>query len=683
MTKLKVLQLCHDYEGPFVSVCSMYLNAFNREDHEVTTVYLRGEKSAYVAEAMEGTRVIFFELPIGSMKGMKLKAVFKVVALCLRERFDVVIAHRYKPIYVAGMAGLITPFRLVLGIAHEHDVFMRLGRRLFLRFWAPNIKIAGVSKSVKADILNRCPTLKDRNRIYSLPNCIDGSMESQIYDRDSARQMLGIDHNVYTFGTIGRLVKKKQQEVLLRAIAHEELSDCMVVIIGSGSRLEYLHGLAVKLGVQDRCIFSGFVHQAFRYIKAFDTFVLPSGEKEAFGLVLLEAMLARVPIISSDARGPKEVVGDTGLLFKHGNVDDLVERMVEIRSFAKDRISRSVDTAYERLVNNFETESFRERFWSLPPIENMDSARRDTVFMEVLNTCYQYDFLPKAMRHSIYRKLRRRGVTPSEVFDVDFFGLKYHGNIENQIEADVFFYGGFEKPMLYFLSDFMAKKPGVFVDVGANVGNHTLYMSRYAEHVHSFEPFPRVLAQLVSQVQLNEIPNVTIHKMALGNESGNIPFFAPPEESLGGGTFIESVSHKHGERPVVDLPIVRGDDFFAEAGIQNFSAIKIDVEGFEIPVLEGLMETLAKVRPLIVMEVTHGATDDIETTTDIQAYLPEGYNLYRFENRDDGLFRHQIRARKRTGQYRLYPVIGKVSQKRANVVACPDELLEILPMRNR
>jgi FkbM family methyltransferase len=660
----------------------MYVNALKSEEHDVTTVFLRGDKSTYVEEAMEGSKVIFFELPRGSMRGMKLRAVYRVIKLCLRERFDVVIAHRYKPIYVAGMAGMITPFKLVLGIAHEHDVFKRLGRRMFLRFWAPNIKIAGVSKSVKADILQRSPTLKDRNRVFNLPNCIDGSMQVLIHDRDSARDMLGLDKKAYIFGTIGRLVKKKQHEVLIRALAHKELSECMIVIIGGGVRLEYLQSLASKLGVRDRCVFAGHVHQAFRYIKAFNTFVLPSGEKEAFGLVLLEAMMAQIPIISSNAKGPQEVVGDTGLLFKHADVDDLVDQMVEIRSMPEARITQLVDAAYERLVNSYEAGSFKERFWSLPPIENMHSYHRDTRVMECLNTLYQYEFLPKPVRHSIYRKLRRRGVTPSEEFTTDFFGLTYRGNIENQIEADVFFYGGFEKPMLFFLSDFITKRPGAFVDVGANVGNHSMYMSKYAKQVHSFEPFPRVLAQLISQVKLNQLENVMIHEIALGNESGNIPFFAPPEESLGGGTFIESVSHKHGERPVVELPIVRGDDYFAEVGIDSFCAIKIDVEGFEIPVLEGLSQTLNKVRPLIVMEVTHGATDEIDTTLGIQAYLPDDYSLYRFENRDDGLFRHQTRSRKRTGQYKLLPLSEKVSQKRANVVACPKELQAMLPMGN-
>ena len=310
-----------------------------------------------------------------------------------------------------------------------------------------------------------------------------------------------------------------------------------------------------------------------------------------------------------------------------------------------------------------------------------DKFHRLTV--EFLSTLYQYKFLPKPIKHSLYRKLRRRGATPSEEFQVDFFGLRYKGNVKNQIDADVYFYGGFEKTMLFFLRDFIATAPGVFVDVGANVGNHSLFMSLHAEHVHSFEPFPPVLDKMRSLVEINQLDNITIHEVALGDEVGVIPFYTPPEESLGGGSFLESVALKHGERPIVELSVVPGDVYFARHQIDRFSVIKVDVEGYEIPVLKGLESTLGKVRPLIVMEVTHGASDIIKSTTDIKAFLPDDYDLFRFENQDDRLFRNQNRATKRTGRYRLHPVSETAQKKRADVVACPRELLDKLPRTNR
>ena len=52
-----------------------------------------------------------------------------------------------------------------------------------------------------------------------------------------------------------------------------------------------------------------------------------------------------------------------------------------------------------------------------------------------------------------YRQLRRNGKTPDYAFSKDFYGLKYKGNLNNNIDANVFFYGAFEKPLLFFLRD--------------------------------------------------------------------------------------------------------------------------------------------------------------------------------------------------------------------------------------
>ena len=65
------------------------------------------------------------------------------------------------------------------------------------------------------------------------------------------------------------------------------------------------------------------ISDAANVVSAFDVFVLSSGTAEAFGIVLLEAMQAKVPVISTNALGPAEVVADAGILFKSGDADDL------------------------------------------------------------------------------------------------------------------------------------------------------------------------------------------------------------------------------------------------------------------------------------------------------------------------------------------------------------------------
>jgi FkbM family methyltransferase len=468
----------------------------------------------------------------------------------------------------------------------------------------------------------------------------------------------------------------------LQGLLDSKLTDSLVVIIGAGPRLPDLQKMANELGVAERVIFAGRIPQAFKYIKAFNSFVLPSGRKEAFGLVLLEAMMAKVPIICSDSPGPAEVVGNTGLHFHQGDAADLAARMNQMADLSEEEIHQSNDIAYQRMQDEYSTSSFKQRFWELAPLQNLEEHAPFNATTRLLDLGYHKTFLPLSIRHSIYRKLRRRGVTPSEEFEIDFFGLRYKGNIVNEIDANVYFYGAFEKPMLYFLRDFLAIRPGAFVDVGANVGNHSLFMSLHASAVHSFEPFPPVLERLTRQIHANRLDNVFIHGVALGESTSKIPFYPPPDKSLGGGSFVEAVAEKHGKRPGIDLEVVNGDDYFSGNGIEEFSAIKVDVEGFEIPVLIGLKKTLAKVRPLVIVEVTHSASEDVRVTTDVAKFLPNDYALLRFENRGDRVFRQQSHSAKKTGRYRLYSLSKKVRTKRVNVVACPFEILDQLSALN-
>jgi FkbM family methyltransferase len=370
------------------------------------------------------------------------------------------------------------------------------------------------------------------------------------------------------------------------------------------------------------------------------------------------------------------------LHFHQGDAANLAVRMNQMTDLPECEIAQSVDIAYQRMRSDYSSASFKQRFWELAPLQNLEEQVPFNNTTRLLNRSYYKSILPLAVKHSIYRKLRRRGVTPREEFEIDFFGLRYSGNIVNEIDANVYFYGAFEKPMLYFLRDFLALRPGAFVDVGANVGNHSLFMSLHATRVHSFEPFPPVLDRLTRQVQSNRLDNVTIHGVALGENPGKIPFYPPPDKSLGGGSFVETVAERHGKRPGIDLEVVKGDDYFLANGIKDFSAIKVDVEGFEMPVLLGLKQTLARVRPLVIVEVTHSASEDVRVTTDIGKFLPNDYTLLRFENRGDQLFRQQSRAAKKSGHYRLYSLSKKVRTKRVNVVACPFEILDQLSILN-
>lgn len=199
-------------------------------------------------------------------------------------------------------------------------------------------------------------------------------------------------------------------------------------------------------------------------------------------------------------------------------------------------------------------------------------------------------------------------------FTADFFGLQYDGNVKNFIDRHIFYYGAYEKPVLFFLRDLIKSgsvEPGVFLDIGANTGQHSLFMSRWTREIHAFEPYEPVLRRFRRMIEINAIENIFIHPVGLGNENSMLTFYRPPDSNLGMGSFDRNFGTENS--PGGSLPIRRGDDVLEESRIGPVTLIKMDIEGYEKPALEGLHRTLQKDRPIVVFELTTAPDQALRT----------------------------------------------------------------------
>lgn len=147
---------------------------------------------------------------------------------------------------------------------------------------------------------------------------------------------------------------------------------------------------------------------------------------------------------------------------------------------------------------------------------------------------------------------------------------------------------------LEMLQDVQANvSPGDLVlDVGANIGNHTLYLAAIAGcQVTSFEPNASLIEALRRSVEINQLgERVTLMPFGVGHAAGKGHFAAIMEDNLGG----QSIDIGEG-----DIRIVALDELeFPE----RVRLIKIDVEGMELPVLEGAVNLIDQDRPLIYVE---------------------------------------------------------------------------------
>ncbi len=358
----RVLQICHDYEGPFASVCRQYVAAF--DGAEVTTIFLRGPEDAGVADVVGG-KVIFLDLP--PLRGIKLRSIIEVSRWTRGCRHDVVVAHRYKPIYVAGILSYFCDFGVILAVAHEHDVFSRPTRALFVTFWRPDIYVIAVSESVARSVKRDCPSVADTGRLAVLGHAV---ADFPLLDSPSARAELGLPESGFLLGCVGRLIEKKRHGLLIRAFARSGAANhCTLVFLGDGRSSDSLMATVRELGLESRVIFTGHVVDAARYMKAFDCFVFPSGDAEAFGIALVEAMCAGLPILASRARGPSEVLGPVGLRFEVDDVDSLASQIDHLVAMDDDHRATLGFAARQRFDEEYRQERFSARMRALPPME--------------------------------------------------------------------------------------------------------------------------------------------------------------------------------------------------------------------------------------------------------------------------------------------------------------------------
>lgn len=230
------------------------------------------------------------------------------------------------------------------------------------------------------------------------------------------------------------------------------------------------------------------------------------------------------------------------------------------------------------------------------------------------------------LRFLPYGKLSLIATEPVE-FEESMEGFRVAGKIGNLIDNQIYYMGSWELFELYALRDFLrdtAGPSGVFLDIGANIGVHSLYMSRFAAKVASIEPYPPVLERFRKSLELNHISNIRIYPVGYSNEEGELPFYAPPESNLGTGSFDASFSTEN--RLLGYLPLVVGDRHLAAEGISRVDLIKVDIEGYERYALLGLTQTLRTNRPIVVFELN--LTDGgFKTRDQLMETFPENYEF--------------------------------------------------------
>ncbi|MEG0234073.1 MAG: FkbM family methyltransferase [Hafnia sp.] len=161
--------------------------------------------------------------------------------------------------------------------------------------------------------------------------------------------------------------------------------------------------------------------------------------------------------------------------------------------------------------------------------------------------------------------------------------------------------GIYEKPSIDLMISILKSIDNpIFLDVGANIGNHSLAVSNFADCVLSFEPVPFTYNLLSENIKINNIDNIQAYNVAFSDENKVTDILFNMSGNIGGSTLeLPSGNNKYN---TIKIKAVVGDEFLSSKKIPKVDFIKIDVEGHELHTLDGLKNTIIKNRPFIQME---------------------------------------------------------------------------------
>jgi len=364
-----VLQFCHGYDGPFLDCARQYASLFAGTGYRVTTVFLTGVADPQVAAGCASDEVLFMEYSSKAIRGLKLGAIRDLRKIVASRDFSFCIAHRFKPIYITLLATALP----VIGVHHAFGDYQRGSRKLFAHLFRKRLSLLGVSDAVRDD-MRQCLPKWPTGRIRTLYNRIDvAALQASQLPAAQAREALKLDADAWIVGNVGRLHPDKDQATLLRGFAQALPTlpaSAQLVIMGTGRLEQDLKELAAELKISERVRFLGQVPEARRYFRAFDVFAL-SSDNEPFGMVLLEAMAAGVPLLATACGGAKEVVEGVGILFPFGDAEHLAQALVHLSTLDGEQRQACADLMLQRLAERFSDQAVRETFWRLPQVTDI------------------------------------------------------------------------------------------------------------------------------------------------------------------------------------------------------------------------------------------------------------------------------------------------------------------------
>jgi glycosyltransferase involved in cell wall biosynthesis len=265
-----------------------------------------------------------------NIKYIDLFAAWRLSQIFKRHHIDICIVGSTKILSIAVYAKMLSKSKTAVFL-FQHMQSGINKKDFFHNYIYKNLDGAIVlTEQMKQMLLDT--TIIDEKKIAIIPHGVDSDLfNPDKYNKIECRRKFNLPEDKFIIGYVARIDRHKDQITSIRALAEAKLENAILVFAGSIDDVykdyyEELKSEIEKLSLSEKVIFLPFTDEVPALMNSFDIFAMPS-RSETFGLVIIEAMAAGLPVIAVNSGGVPEIITHNynGFLFGQSNVKELAE----------------------------------------------------------------------------------------------------------------------------------------------------------------------------------------------------------------------------------------------------------------------------------------------------------------------------------------------------------------------
>jgi len=357
LNKKNILELCLSPDLGGLELCvSDYFKFFKTQMNSFVCVASNKKLDGYISDVNKITlkRNKFF--PIIPAK--------KLAKFIDENEIDVIHFHWTKDIATAVLAKVFSKRKPTL-IQSRHMTMTRFKDDFYHKWLYENIDVIhAVTHQVKMQLQEFIPQSVRPKLAMVYLGVTESEINGELVESLNEKHSLG---DSFVIGIVGRIEEAKGQYLLIEALSQLVNLNIKALIVGHSMDDKYIESLKEKvknLGLENNVIFTGFTKNINEYLQLCDVSVLAT-IKETFGLVVIESMLNKVPVIAVNNGGPLEIIddGQDGLFFDR-TAEDLAKKITLLYEDKELKNNLSVN-GYKKIKYRFDKETQMQKMLEL------------------------------------------------------------------------------------------------------------------------------------------------------------------------------------------------------------------------------------------------------------------------------------------------------------------------------